>query len=53
MDDVSMYPNLIRVLLARGYTDQAIAKLCSGNLFRVWHEVAAYAAAQRPTPPAP
>lgn len=50
MDDVSMYPNLIRVLLERGYSDQAIAKLCSENVFRVWHEVAAYAAQQHGAP---
>ena len=34
--DVSEYPNLIRVLLERGYTDDEIEKLCSGNSLRVW-----------------
>jgi membrane dipeptidase len=41
--DVSQYPNLIRVLLERGYSRQEIAKICSGNLFRVWAEVEAVA----------
>lgn len=39
ISDVSMYPNLIRELLDRGYTPEDIQKICSGNLFRVWGEV--------------
>jgi membrane dipeptidase len=39
LKDVSMYPNLIFVLLKRGYTDEEIQKVCSGNLFRVWKKV--------------
>jgi membrane dipeptidase len=37
--DVSMYPNLIAELLKRGYTEEDIEKICSGNLLRVWKEV--------------
>lgn len=32
-------PNLIAELLERGYTEEEIRKICSGNLFRVWNEV--------------
>ena len=39
LKDVSQYPNLIRVLLERGYTDQEIEKVCSGNVLRVWQAV--------------
>jgi membrane dipeptidase len=39
LKDVSMYPNLIYVLLKRGYTEEDIQKICSGNLFRVWNKV--------------
>jgi membrane dipeptidase len=41
LKDVSDYPNLIYVLLKRGYSDQDIEKICSGNVFRVWNEVIA------------
>jgi membrane dipeptidase len=34
--DVSMYPNLLAELLARGYTESDIRKICSENLLRVW-----------------
>lgn len=37
--DVSAYPNLIRALLERGYSEQDVAQICSGNLLRVWSEV--------------
>ena len=37
--DVSQYPNLIRELLARGYSEDDLRKICSGNLLRVWREV--------------
>lgn len=36
LKDAAAYPALIRVLLERGYTDEEIAKICSGNLMRVW-----------------
>jgi len=39
LEDVSAYPNLIRVLLERGYEIGDVAKICGGNLFRVWTEV--------------
>lgn len=32
-------PNLIAELLERGYTEQEIEKICSGNVFRVWEQV--------------
>jgi len=38
LSDVSMYPNLIYVLLKRGYTEEDIQKIWSGNFFRVWKE---------------
>jgi membrane dipeptidase len=43
LKDVSGYPNLIRVLLARGYREEAIEKICSGNALRVWQAVEDYA----------
>jgi membrane dipeptidase len=39
LKDVSDYPNLIYVLLQRGYSESDIEKMCSGNLFRVWSKV--------------
>jgi membrane dipeptidase len=45
LKDVSDYPNLIYVLLKRGYSEADIAKICYRNLFRVWRAVEA--AAQR------
>ena len=36
LKDASAYPSLIRVLIERGYTDEEIAKICSGNVMRVW-----------------
>lgn len=39
LKDVSDYPNLIYVLLKRGYTDEDIEKICSKNVFRVWNKV--------------
>ena len=38
------YPNLIRGLLGRGYSQEDIGKLLSGNLLRVWRQVEAFAA---------
>lgn len=43
LKDVSTYPNLIAGLLKRGYSEQDIEKILSGNLFRVWQEVEEYA----------
>ncbi|MCE2895971.1 MAG: dipeptidase [Flammeovirgaceae bacterium] len=39
LKDVSQYPNLIYVLLKRGYTEQDIEKICYKNVWRVWNEV--------------
>ncbi|MDX1667464.1 MAG: dipeptidase [Saprospiraceae bacterium] len=39
LKDVSQYPNLIYVLLKRGYSEEDIAKICYENVFRVWNEV--------------
>lgn len=44
LKDVSDYPNLIYTLLKRGYTDEDIEKICSGNVLRVWKAVEAAAA---------
>jgi membrane dipeptidase len=38
LEDVSKYPNLIYTLLKRGYSEQDIEKICSGNFFRVWNK---------------
>jgi membrane dipeptidase len=35
LEDVSGYPNLLAELLRRGYTEQDIEKICSGNVLRV------------------
>ncbi|MDX1629715.1 MAG: dipeptidase [Fulvivirga sp.] len=39
LKDVSQYPNLIYVLLKRGYTAEEIEKICYKNVFRVWNKV--------------
>jgi membrane dipeptidase len=39
LKDVSDYPNLIYVLLKRGYSDEDIEKVCSKNVLRVWNKV--------------
>jgi membrane dipeptidase len=38
LKDVSQYPNLIYVLLKRGYTEEDIEKICYKNVWRVWNE---------------
>lgn len=40
LKDVSMYPQLFRVLLERGYSEADIEQIASGNIFRVWRAVA-------------
>lgn len=47
LKDVSQYPNLIYVLLKRGYSEEDIEKICSGNVFRVWKKVIEVAAASQ------
>jgi membrane dipeptidase len=39
LKSVADYPNLIYGLLKKGYSDEDIQKICSGNLLRVWSEV--------------
>lgn len=39
LKDVSTYPNLIAVLLKRGYSPEDIEKVCNKNVFRVWNKV--------------
>ena len=42
LKDVSDYPQLIETLLERGYTEEQITKVSSGNVFRVWSAVEGY-----------
>ncbi len=44
LKDVAAYPNLIRELLDRGYSEEDIEKICSKNVFRVWNKVIEVAA---------
>lgn len=44
LKDVSAYPNLIAELLKKGHSEEDIAKVCSGNILRVWREVEKVAA---------
>ena len=39
LKDVADYPNIIKELLKRGYSEEDIEKICSKNLFRVWTKV--------------
>lgn len=43
LKDASMYPNILAELLKRGYSEEDIEKICSGNFFRVWEAIAAAA----------
>lgn len=47
LKDVSTYPNLIKGLIKRGYSEDDIAKILSGNLIRVWKQVENYAEKQK------
>lgn len=52
LEDVSRYPNLLRALLERGYTEAEIEQICSGNVLRVWQQALDFArAAQSGTAP--
>lgn len=51
LEDASAYPNLLRVLLERGWSDADIEKLCSGNVLRVWQKAEDYAADARRAQP--
>ena len=46
LKDVSTYPNLVRGLLERGYSEADIKKILGENLLRVWAAVEHYAAGQ-------
>jgi membrane dipeptidase len=39
LKDVSGFPNLIKELLDRGYSEEDIEKICYMNVFRVWNKV--------------
>ena len=39
LKDVSQYPNIIYLLLKKGYSEEDIAKICYRNVFRVWNAV--------------
>ena len=39
MEDISGVPNLVRGLMARGYSDQSILKILGGNTLRVMRQV--------------
>ena len=43
LKDVSAYPNLVRGLLKRGYSEEDIRKILGENLLRVWSAVEAFA----------
>jgi len=47
LKDVSHYPNLIRELLERGYSEEDVAKIAGENLMRVWSEVERVARARQ------
>ncbi len=47
LKDVSQYPNLIAVLLERGYSEEDIRKICWDNVARVWRAVEQYASTSR------
>ncbi|THH39762.1 dipeptidase [Neolewinella litorea] len=46
LKDVADYPNLVYTLLKRGYTDEDIQKILSGNVLRVWRAVEAASSAR-------
>jgi membrane dipeptidase len=46
LGDVSEIPNLLRVLLERGHSEQDLEKICSGNVLRVWEAVEKHASAR-------
>ncbi len=46
LKDVSGYPNLVKELLHRGYTEEDVARIAYKNVFRVWKQVQARAASR-------
>ncbi|MFQ5638389.1 MAG: dipeptidase [bacterium] len=47
LKSVADYPNIIYHLLKRGYSEQDIEKILSGNVLRVWQQVVDYAETQK------
>ncbi len=47
LKDVSSYPNLVKGLLDRGYSEDDIQKILGENLLRVWTEVEEYASSHQ------
>lgn len=47
LKDVASYPTLVEGLLKRGYSEEDIKKVLSGNVLRVWRTVEEYAASQK------
>lgn len=45
LKDVASYPALVEGLLKRGYSEEDVKKVLSGNVLRVWRTVEAFAAA--------
>jgi len=43
LKDVSSYPNLVRGLLERGYSEDDIRKILGGNMLRIWRAIEAAA----------
>jgi len=43
VEDVSAFPNIIYELLKKGYAEDDIQKICSGNFLRVWKQVEEFA----------
>ncbi|KAM0335653.1 hypothetical protein ACHAQA_000702 [Verticillium albo-atrum] len=39
LEDVSKFPDLLQLLMARGATDEQIGQLAGGNLLRVWADI--------------
>ena len=46
LKDVASYPNLVKGLLGRGYTEVDIAKVLGGNVMRAWESIEQHATAQ-------
>ncbi|UCF65391.1 MAG: dipeptidase [bacterium] len=42
LEDVSAYPNIIKELLKKGYSESDIRKICGENFLRVWREIEMY-----------
>ena len=39
LEDVSKYRNLVKEMSSRGFSREAIEKICGGNFLRLWREV--------------